>query len=54
MCQDEKGLDADVEDTKLKLQSAESELFEVDKKVALQSELVKTMVEGGMCGATLF
>lgn len=41
------GLDADSdEDKKLKLTSQEGEKFELPKKVAIQSELVKTMAEG--------
>jgi len=41
-----KGLDEAVGDDKLKLVSQEEEKFEVPRKVALMSELVKTMVEG--------
>ena len=40
------GLDEGGEDDSLKLMSQEHEAFEVPKKVALMSELVKTMVEG--------
>jgi S-phase kinase-associated protein 1 len=41
-----KGLDADDGNDKIRLVSQEDEKFEVPKKVALQSELVKTMAEG--------
>jgi len=41
-----KGLDADIADENLKLVSQEEEKFTVPKKVALMSELVKTMAEG--------
>jgi len=40
------GLDDGGEEKKLKLVSQEGEKFEVSKKVAVQSELVKTMAEG--------
>jgi len=40
------GLDDGGEEKKLKLVSQEGEKFEVSKKVAIQSELVKTMAEG--------
>jgi len=43
---DIKGLDAGGDDDKIKLVSQEEEKFQVSKKVALMSELVKTMVEG--------
>lgn len=39
-------LDADVTDKILKLVSSDGEKFEVPKKTAVQSELVKTMAEG--------
>ncbi len=42
------GLDAEVPEEKLKLTSGDNETFEVDKKITMQSELIKTMVEGGM------
>ncbi len=45
---DIKGLDEPSGDEKLKLVSQEDEKFTVNRKVALMSELVKTMVEGGM------
>ncbi len=41
------GLDEPAGEEKLRLVSAEHDPFIVPKKVALQSELVKTMVEGG-------
>jgi len=41
-----KGLDADSGDDKLKLVSQEDDKFVVSRKVAMMSELVKTMVEG--------
>lgn len=40
------GLDAEIAEVQLKLTSADNEVFEVDKKVAVQAELIKTMVEG--------
>jgi hypothetical protein len=42
-----KGLDADIAEDKLKLSSADNEEFEIEKKVAVQSELIRTMVESG-------
>jgi hypothetical protein len=48
VAQDElKGLDADLGDDKLKLSSADNEEFDIEKKIAIQSELIKTMVESG-------
>ena len=44
-----KGLDDGGSDDILKLVSSEGEAFPVPRKVALQSELVKTMAEGGPC-----
>lgn len=41
-----KGLDADDSNETIKLVSQEEEKFTVPKKVAMQSELVKTMAEG--------
>jgi S-phase kinase-associated protein 1 len=41
-----KGLDEDTKDETLKLVSQEDERFAVPKKVAMMSELVKTMAEG--------
>lgn len=42
-----KGLDDGSENESLTLVSQEKEKFTVPKKVALQSELVKTMADGG-------
>lgn len=41
------GLDDDGSDEQLKLLSQEQEAFVVSKEVAMMSELVRTMVEGG-------
>ena len=42
------GLDAELGEIKLSLKSSDNEKFEVEKKVALQSELIKTITDGGM------
>ena len=44
--EDVMGLDDGSDEKKLKLVSQEGDKFEVTKKVAIQSELVKTMAEG--------
>src|ERR1700744_3041424 len=44
--QELKGLDDGLDEKNLKLVSQEGEKFDVTKKVAVQSELVKTMSEG--------
>ena len=45
---DIKGLDEDPEEEKyLVLKSGQKKEFKVEKKVALQSNLIRTMVEGG-------
>ena len=49
--QDVQGLDADVVDDKLKLNAGDGETFEVDKKIAIQSELIK--VSWGVMGVLL-
>jgi len=43
---EEGGLDDDSVDVKLKLLSSDNVTYEVDRKVATMSELIKTMVEG--------
>lgn len=45
--EDIKGLDDDSEEISLKLKSQETETFSIDKNIAMMSELVKTMWEGG-------
>ena len=42
------GLDAELVEDKLSLNSSDGEKFSVERKVATQSELVKTMTDGGM------
>lgn len=42
------GLDADIVDDKLTLIAKDEAKFEVERKVAVQSELIKTITEGGM------
>jgi hypothetical protein len=42
------GLD-DAEDDMLQLVSEEGTMFDVERSVAMQSKLIKTMWEGGVC-----
>jgi len=46
------GLDDNPSDAKLKLVAQEGDHFTVPEKVAKMSELVKTMIEGGMLFAS--
>jgi hypothetical protein len=50
--EDVQGLDDDGAEETLKLMSQENQPYVVTKKVAMMSELVKTMMEGGEWRAT--
>ena len=49
---DVQGLDDDVKDEILKLISEDGQIYEVPKKIAIMSELIKTMAEGGNINLT--